>query len=278
MKGSSSYKISEVEMQRLSLILEIIQSENWQSFEYAINIHPIAFQAFARVISQSSELNGMTILHSCVRFNPPPHIVKTLLKLMPESPRCVDCMHRTPLHIAAGMMASLPIMQLLSDAYPHACTMGDDGGRTPLHLVCDSTCALFEGGQESMREPPSYGVVRMLIKVSPSSVPLEDEDGISALEYAILSELPIEVVKLLQYATQTVCQAQQKKERSMKRARQLPQYSQDSTNVTRIVLEHEPSSTIDIPTKKAIRRNGMRVHACQRLYELDCDQDTNHAP
>jgi len=217
MTGSSSYQLNDEEIQYLSLLLSIIDSQNWQAFGCAILETPTTFQSFARTISQSSQLNGMTILHACVRFNPPPHIVKILIELVPESPSCVDCLQRTPLHIAAGTHASLSTIQLLSDAYPGACTIHDEDGKTPLHLACDSECELFEGGRDSMREPPSYEVVHTLINASPFSVLLEDEDGTSALEYAILSDAPIKVVKLIQYVTLKQCEAQQKKDKSMKR-------------------------------------------------------------
>jgi len=70
---------------------------------------------------------------------------------------------------------------------------------------------LFMGDEGCKRDPPSYDVVFTIIKAWPSAVPWEDNDGTSALEYAILSGAPIEVVRLLQAATclQTTKQAQQ---------------------------------------------------------------------
>ncbi len=110
-------------------------------------------------------------------------------------------MNRTPLHIAAGTRANLSTIQLLADAYPAACATLDEGGKTPLHLACDSACELFEGDEGSDRDPPSYDVVLTIINAWLSAVPWEDKDGASALEFAILSDAPIKVVRLLQAAT-----------------------------------------------------------------------------
>ena len=82
----------------------------------------------------------------------------------------------------------------------------DIDGKTPLTLTCDAACELFKGDQNSYdREPPSFQVVEVLLKASVSSVPLEDADGMSALEHAIFSEAPIKVIKLLQHVTRRQC-------------------------------------------------------------------------
>ena len=58
-----------------------------------------------------------------------------------------------------------------------------------------------------------------LLKASPLSLCSEDQDGMSALEHAILSEASIKVVKLLQYATRKQCETQQKFNGLMKKSR-----------------------------------------------------------
>ena len=63
MSGSSSasYHLSNEEIQYLSLLLDMIDSQNWKAFGYAIVNNPQAFQTFARTIMHSAELNGMTM-------------------------------------------------------------------------------------------------------------------------------------------------------------------------------------------------------------------------
>lgn len=109
---------------------------------------------------------------------------------------------------------------MLAEACPRAVDIQDEDGKTPLHLACDRACELFEGdsrGEDSTtRSGPSYEVVKTLIQASPLSAPLEDQDGMSALEHAIFSDAPIKVVKLLQYATRKQCEYQKEQEMNEK--------------------------------------------------------------
>ena len=167
-------------------------------------------------------------LHACARFNPPWDIAKVLLELVPESPSLVDCLGRTPLHIAAGTRANLSTVQLLTDVHPLACAILDTDGKTPLHLACDSACALFMGDERGCeRDLPSYDVVSAIIKAWPSVVPQEDNDGTSALEYAILSGAPIKVVRLLQAVTSMQTKKQAQEVQSAKNSRRVSQDSFD---------------------------------------------------
>ena len=95
-------------------------------------------------------------LHACVRFNPPPNIVRLLLEFFPESLSHVDCLHRTPLHVAVGTRADLDVIQLLADAYPAARSVQDEDGKTPLHLACNHTCRLFLGNSPDTPWPTMY--------------------------------------------------------------------------------------------------------------------------
>lgn len=94
-------------------------------------------------------------------------------------------------------------------AYPAACAMQDVDGKTPLMLACTSDCELFEDdakpGATGHRALDS-DVIFALIKACPRSVPLEDEDGTSALEHAILSDAPVGTIQLLQCVTKTELQ------------------------------------------------------------------------
>ena len=54
-------ELNDEEIQYLSLLLSIIDSQNWQAFGYAIANNPTVFQTFAKTVMNSSELNGMTM-------------------------------------------------------------------------------------------------------------------------------------------------------------------------------------------------------------------------
>jgi len=65
-------------------------------------------------------------------------------------PSHVDCLHHTPLPVAAGTRADLDIIQLLANAHPAACSVQDEDGKTPLHLAGDNTCELFLGDSQEI--------------------------------------------------------------------------------------------------------------------------------
>lgn len=71
-----------------------------------------------------------------------------------------------------------------------------------LHFCVFVSSELFEGDEGTLREPPSLEVVKCLSLASLQSVPLEDIDGTSALEYAILSSSDITVVEFLMRLTE----------------------------------------------------------------------------
>ena len=59
--SSPSTQLNMIEIDYLSLLLVIIESQNWDAMRCAISSNPIEFQRFARKISRLSELNGMTM-------------------------------------------------------------------------------------------------------------------------------------------------------------------------------------------------------------------------
>ena len=61
---------------------------------------------------------------------------------------------------------------------------------------------MFENDHEFKRGPPNFEVVRTLLSGSQEAVTLEDIDDMTPLEYAIVSDAPIKVVKILQKVTQ----------------------------------------------------------------------------
>lgn len=140
-------------------------------------------------------------------------MVRKLIELCPDSTSSRDCLDRTPLHIAAGTGSSVLVLDMLVKSYPEACLMQDADGRTSLHLACDNSCVLFEGGN-TQREPPSFEVIHTLLSACMSAAVVEDKEGTNALEYAIFSEANIHVVKVLQKATQKEIRKKQQELRS----------------------------------------------------------------
>ena len=125
-------------------VLQLMVVGDWKTFESAVLSNPALFRHIAGAVSSCSQLNGMTMLHAAVRYNPPLNIVAQIIRICPDMPATEDCLHRTPLHVAAGSRASASLIELLACACPSACDVQDVEGKTPLHFACDSSCVLFE--------------------------------------------------------------------------------------------------------------------------------------
>lgn len=198
---SAPASLSAKAMSYLTLLLNIIEGQDWNTFDRIAIQNPKAFQSLSQIISSTEEFNGMTFLHTIVRNRAPVQVVADVIRICPDSPRACDCLNRTPLHVAAGIGASDEVVEELCTAYPEACKIQDEDGKTPLHFACDVECTLFDGQQER-RDPPTFEVIRTLLCESIAPASTEDDDGVNPLEYAIFSNADLRVVRLLQKAVQ----------------------------------------------------------------------------
>ena len=158
-----------------------------------------------------------TLLHACLRYNPPLEVIVKMLKMLSQDERTStlrtrDCIGMTPLHVAAACCADPMVIKVLGSVDPTSCSILDDAGRTPLHLACDSnsSCNTLQNDktnnstqpkQQQQQSTPSYEAVHALLSVSLYPALVEDEDGMSALKYAIISDAPLQVVDILQKAS-----------------------------------------------------------------------------
>ena len=187
-------------------ILALLALQDWETFRSTVLSNPDSFRNIASAMSACSQLNGMTILHTTVRFNPPLDIVAQIIKLCPVMPAAKDCLNRTPLHVAAGSKASASLLKLLADAFPAACDVQDEEGKTPLHFACDSSCVLFEDDDDddenvTSKQPPNHESVAALLSYSIHAATLEDDEEMNPLEHAIMSNASFKTVRLLQNET-----------------------------------------------------------------------------
>ena len=189
-------------MNYVAIVLDLIQCQDWAALEKVASEQKL-FQVISEHIQKCDEFNGMTLLHAVVKCNPPLYILDAMIDAHGGALKGQDCVGRTPLHVACGTGADDLIIRRLVKAYPQACDLQDEDGRLPLHLACDTECVLFEGDQ-IRRAPPSVDAVRALLSGSLRSVLVEDEDDMSPIEYAIVSDANINVVKLLQKASMTL--------------------------------------------------------------------------
>ena len=184
----------------------------------------------------------MTLLHAVVRCNPPLDIVAQIIHLCPDMLSTFDCLHRTPLHVAAGSSnTSASLLKVHAHACPAACEVQDVEGKTPLHFACDSSCVLFQEDHDrnNTSHPPNHEAIATLLSYSIHATTLEDDEEMSPLEHAIMSDASIETVKLLQSATRV--------------ATKMKEGLQD-VNAAKRWMKHSMSSCLSTsPTKKTRR-------------------------
>jgi len=226
----------------ISFILNLIEAQDWIKLESVALSNPKTFKIISQSISDCQDFNGMTLLHACVRFNPPIKILDQMIRLYPQALKGEDCLGRTPLHVAAGSGVSPMVIKILTINYPQACTVQDEDGRTPLHFACDSSCELFETDECSPRGPPDLDTIRVLLSGSLDAVTLEDEDEMNAVEYAIISDAPMKVVNLLQKATEKVMKMSAT-EKVMKKAKTNNNNSLQTLHATRNTLNNNTHIT-----------------------------------
>ena len=125
-------------------LLGLFEASDWTSFENVAFSDPETYTVISMSICECEEFNGMTLLHACVRYEPPVSVLLKMIELHPQALEKEDCIGRTPPHIAAGSGALSLVMKVLTMKYPEACNIQDEDGSTPLHFACDSSCELFE--------------------------------------------------------------------------------------------------------------------------------------
>lgn len=143
----------------------------------------------------------MSLIHCCVHYDPPLQLLKKMVKATSSSLSKQDVLGRTPLHIALGSGASEESVRFLVASYPRACGCRDVDGRTPLHFACDSSSQLYEDDGPVGRDPPSHNLVQTLLSGCWDSAALEDNEGVNAIEYALVSKAHMRTIQLLQRAT-----------------------------------------------------------------------------
>jgi hypothetical protein len=178
----------------------------------------------------------MTLLHAAVCCNPPLDIVAQMIRLCPDMPAAKDGLDRTPLHVAAGSKASASLLKLLAHACPAACDVQDAEGSTPLHFACDSSCVLFEDDHDkdendTSKQPPNHESVAVLLSYSILAATLEDDEEMTLLEHAIMSDSSMKTVTLLQSATRVGMRlnTEEESQRSFSTERECLQKPDDST-------------------------------------------------
>jgi hypothetical protein len=198
-------------LKSIGILLDLIDKQDWLTFRSAALSSFACFRAITAAIANFPELNGMTLLHAVVRYNPPLELVADMITICPDLLASKDCLGRTPLHVAAGSAASPTLIKLIAHANPASCDVTDEDGKTPLHIACDSSCELFQDNMNQSR-PSSrevcHDAIRALLSESLHAATVEDTDEMNPIEYAILSDAQLKTVKMLQKAAGKSSQSQ----------------------------------------------------------------------
>eukprot|EP00984_Skeletonema_dohrnii_P003037 scaffold1020_cov106-Skeletonema_dohrnii-CCMP3373.AAC.4 len=71
-------------------VLQLLALQDWETLRSTVLSDPTLFQNIASTISACSELNGMTLLHAAVRFNPPLDVIAQMIRLCPLMTAATD--------------------------------------------------------------------------------------------------------------------------------------------------------------------------------------------
>lgn len=207
----------------ISEVLQLLVVQDWETLRSSVLSDPTLFRNIASAIMACSQLNGMTILHAAVRYNPPLDVIAQMIRLCPHMTAAMDCLGRTPLHVAAGSGASPELIAMIAHAYPPACDVQDRDGKTPLHFACDSSCMLFEDdeGITCTKRVLNHASVYALLSYSVRAATFQDDENMSPLQHAILSQASFRTMRLIGDAMKYFNRQQIFRERPCKKARRV---------------------------------------------------------
>jgi ankyrin repeat protein len=168
-----------------------------------------------RAAAREKELVNM--LFDACKNKPSSNEVSLIVNMCPETVKGVNEFGQTPVHVAAANGASANVIVYLLHKFPKACAMTDSSGKVPLHYVAHFSLWTVEG--PSRREATSYDapvgergqfkkfyvgptyldMVKLTCQANPSAILIEDMQGRNPIEYALLQDASMEVIKTLQH-------------------------------------------------------------------------------
>ena len=133
-----------------------------------------------------------------LRYRSPLHIIKLFALRYPRCLTHPDPTGKYATHVAAKYGSMPNVMEYLVKKNVHAAGVQDPRGKAPIHYVAEFYAT--NNGARTMQA--MYGnmldVVHILREAAPASFNLEDNDGMNAVEYAIMNDCEIKVIKTMQ--------------------------------------------------------------------------------
>eukprot|EP00984_Skeletonema_dohrnii_P008600 scaffold3187_cov82-Skeletonema_dohrnii-CCMP3373.AAC.2 len=142
------------------------------------------------------------VVHFAVRFQAPLRTISLLSKLYPSSISSPDACGRYPVHVACKWSATPDVVNYLVRLNSSACGVQDSFGKTPMHYVAEFYVANYQLPLEMLypMDESMMQVVKLLKSAAPTSLNLEDDEGCNAIEYALVNDVNIKVIKYMQRA------------------------------------------------------------------------------
>lgn len=156
------------------------------------------------------------VFHQAIKQGAPKNILMLIAQRFPEALIQLDAERRYPIHIACAEGSHPGFILHCIEEYPFTISAKDVYGRTPLHLLCQSYKKKYSDniscqhsgkyvnkdyGFETPAEKKMTIILWMIYRHDPATIALEDNDGVSALEYALESNVDIEFFRTLQNLT-----------------------------------------------------------------------------
>lgn len=202
--------------------------------------------------------SGDTILHAICRCHPPRELMQDIIAILPDTTTAKNQSNQYALHIAAENGASPHIIRYLCNLQPIASGSRDNSGRTPLHLVCKNYAIKYKPYKDISMTDAMLQSVRTIIDLSPETVNIDDQDGMTALEYAIEANADIRTIQSIQKACERGWKVKKNKSRSSNLSSNSPTIRRRTTRRNSFTKGPDSESllTAALETKKSFGDNG----------------------
>jgi len=262
---SSTLTLDEVD----ALIHETnpINNTNWYLRDLITNKEWADVESLLYHISKSSshrsDIIDNLILHHACKYNAPLRTIRRLgQRLLYSSLYTRDDDGRYPIHIAVANGCVPDVISWLIKNNTTSVGVQDRYGRTPLHYLGDYAQKLAERYPHNLDETNhiTLCVAKLLVKISPESVNVEDEDETNPIEYCIFHDVDIKVIRSMQKASHRAWTKKEKSEANMPRVEKCHK----DLNKKKNVQLAKPPSRLASSAVYEIKRNTVPKHVAAR--------------
>ena len=151
-------------------------------------------------VLDSFQENG-SFLHEVCKHQAPLDLIVEIVRKSPGMHTQVDSNCRSPLHLAAKYGASPDVIEFLCSTERKMAGMQDSMGKTPLHWACESYSEHYSRKSTMTLKSALLLTIKILVRSSPTTVNLEDSNGMCAAEYALDTNTELNIFRVIQKAS-----------------------------------------------------------------------------